>query len=72
MIPDPSELDMVEKNLLILDDCFLGAQNKTAAYYTRVGIIIVIPFTYHRITLDYHRQEKIPTLLYYFHKIQKI
>ena len=35
MIPDPSELDVVEKNLLILDDCFLGPQNKAEAYYTR-------------------------------------
>ena len=26
---------MNEKNLLILDDCFLGAQNKAEAYYTR-------------------------------------
>ena len=28
MIPDPSELNMVEKNLLILDDCFLGHRTK--------------------------------------------
>ena len=34
-IPDPTELDVVEKNLLILDDCFLGPQNKAEAYYTR-------------------------------------
>ena len=34
-IPDPSELDVKEKNLLILDDCFLGPQNKAEAYYTR-------------------------------------
>ena len=34
MIPDPSELDVVEKNLLILDDCFLGPQNKAESYYT--------------------------------------
>ena len=34
-IPDPSELDSSEKNLLILDDCFLGRQNKAEAYYTR-------------------------------------
>ena len=32
-IPDPSALDPVQKNLLMLDDCFLGKQNK--AYYTR-------------------------------------
>ena len=35
MIPDPSELDVLQKNLLILDDCFLGQQNKAEAYYTR-------------------------------------
>ena len=35
MIPDPAELDVEEKNLLILDDCFLGKQNKAEAYYTR-------------------------------------
>ena len=35
MIPDPSELDAVEKNLQILDDCFLGPKNKAGAYYTR-------------------------------------
>ena len=32
---DPTELDVVGKNLLILDDCFLGPQNKAEAYYTR-------------------------------------
>ena len=35
MIPDPKELSKDEKNLLILDDCFLGPQNKAEAYYTR-------------------------------------
>ena len=34
-IPDPSSLNTAEKNLLILDDCFLGKQNKAEAYYTR-------------------------------------
>ena len=34
-IPDPSCLNAAEKNLLILDDCFLGKQNKAEAYYTR-------------------------------------
>ena len=33
-IPDSSVLDM-QKNLLLLDDCFLGKQNKAEAYYTR-------------------------------------
>ena len=35
LIPDPSELNVEEKNLLILDDCFLGPQTKAEAYYTR-------------------------------------
>ena len=35
MIPDPTQLCVDEKNLLILDDCFLGPQNKAEAYYTR-------------------------------------
>ena len=34
-IPDPTELDVVENNVLILDHCFLGPQNKAEAYYTR-------------------------------------
>ena len=34
-IQDPSALDPAQKNLLLLDDCFLGKQNKAEAYYTR-------------------------------------
>ena len=34
-IPDPRDLNSNDKNLLILDDCFLGKQNKAEAYYTR-------------------------------------
>ena len=34
-IPDPSALDPAQKNLLLLDDCFLDKQNKAEAYYTR-------------------------------------
>ena len=34
-IPDPSALDPMKNNLLLLDDCFLGKQNKAEAYYTR-------------------------------------
>ena len=34
-IPDPKDLNPTEKNLLILDDCFLGPQNKAEAFYTR-------------------------------------
>ena len=48
MIPDSSELDVVEKKLHILDVCFLGPPTIQG-----VGIIIVIPFTYRRITLYY-------------------
>ena len=31
-IPDPSALDPMQKNLVLLDDCFLGKQNKAEAY----------------------------------------
>ena len=34
-IQDPSALDPMQKNLLLLEDCFLGKQNKAEAYYTR-------------------------------------
>ena len=35
-IPDPSALDPTQMNLLLLDDCFLGKQDKAEAYnYTR-------------------------------------
>ena len=34
-IPHPSALDPTQKNLLLLDDCFLGKQNKAEACYTR-------------------------------------
>ena len=33
-IPDPSALDPTQQNLLLLDDCILGRQNKAEAYYT--------------------------------------
>ena len=36
-IPDPSALDPTQKNLLLLDECFLRKQNKADAYYTRGG-----------------------------------
>ena len=34
-IPDPTELNKSDRNLLILDDCYLGKQNKIESYYTR-------------------------------------
>ena len=34
-IPDTSALNPMQKNLLLLDDCFLGKQNEAEAYYTR-------------------------------------
>ena len=37
IIPDPSALDPMQKNLLLLDDCFPGKRNKAEAYYTRGG-----------------------------------
>ena len=35
MIPDPSEEDRLQRNLLVLDDVMLGPQNKVEAYFTR-------------------------------------
>lgn len=35
LIPDPKTLDPKLKNLLILDDCYLGKQGKAQTYYTR-------------------------------------
>lgn len=35
LIPDPKTLDPKLKNLLILDDCYLGKQSKAQTYYTR-------------------------------------
>ncbi len=34
-IPDPSELNPEDNNLMVMDDCVLGSQNKAEAYYTR-------------------------------------
>ena len=34
-IPDPSELNENNKNLMVFDDCILEKQNKADAYYTR-------------------------------------
>ena len=35
LIPDPGELNVEGKNLLILDDCLLGPHCKAKAHYTR-------------------------------------
>ena len=35
MMPNPADLSVKEKNLLILDDCFLGKQSKGEGYFTR-------------------------------------
>ena len=35
LIPDPKTLDTNLKNLLILDDCYLGKQSMAQSYYTR-------------------------------------
>ena len=34
-IPNPRALEPGQKNLLLLDDCLLGKQNKADAYFTR-------------------------------------
>ena len=35
LIPDPSEFDVMKKNVLVLDDVLLGPQNKIEDMYTR-------------------------------------
>ena len=35
LVPDPKSLDKKLKNLLILDDCYLGKQSTSRAYFTR-------------------------------------
>ena len=35
LVPDPKSLDKNLKNLLILDDCYLGKQSASKAYFTR-------------------------------------
>ena len=34
-IPDPKSLNPKLKNVIILDDCYLGPQNKAGAFYSR-------------------------------------
>ena len=69
-IPDPSELNVEEKNLLILNDCKIKPK-----HITREGnTIIVIHFTYHKPISVYHVKllERMRILSFCFHKTQKI
>ena len=74
--PYPSALDPTQKNMLLVDDCFLGRQNKAEAYYTRGRhnncdrIYIAIGYTLHKIISDYLdiQFEKTQTLLSCSHK----
>ena len=73
-IPDPSALDPTQKNLLLLDDCFLGKQNKAKAYYTRGRHnncdTIYIPQNYFRLpAIQFGR---IQTLLFFSRKTRRI
>ena len=74
-IPDPSPLDPTQKNLLLLDDCFLGKQNKAEAYYTRGRhnncdtIYIAQNYFRLRLRLQFGR---IQTLLSFSHKTRSI
>ena len=65
-IPDPSALDPEQKNLLLLDDCFLGKQSKAEAYYTR-GTLLKSISDYLEIQF-----EKIQTLLSFSHKTRRV
>ena len=64
-IADPSALDPMQKNLLLLDDCFLGKQNETNDTILEVDTTTVIGYTLHRTISVYHdiQIEKIQTLL---------
>ena len=68
-IPDPSALGPAQKNLFLLDDCFIGRQNKADAYYTQ-GRQIAIHYTLPKSISDYLdiQFEKIQTLLSCPHK----
>ena len=67
-IPDPSALDPMQKNLLLLDDCFLGKQNKAKAYYTRSRHnncdTIYIAQNYFRLPLHTVRENSIFIILF--------
>ena len=68
-IPDPKDLNPDEKNLLILDDCFLGKQNKAEAYYTRGRhnncdtLYIYIPKLFSPTTTDNTREHKLYSII---------
>ena len=73
-IPDPSAMDPTQKNLLLLDDCFLGKQNKAEAYYTRGRHnncdTIYIAQNYFR--LPRHTIRENSNLIILFHKTRRI
>ena len=75
-IPDPSDLDTSQKNLLLLDDCFLGKQNKAEAYYTRGrhNNTTTIGYTLLKTTSAYPAIQfgRIQTLLSFSHKTRRI
>ena len=56
MIPDPAELNVEEKNLLILAYCFRGKQNKEERITREDDTIIAIHFTFPCTTSNYLRK----------------
>ena len=58
-IPDPSALDPMQKNLLLLDDCFLGKQVDTTT---------VIRYTFPK-TISVYSGIQFQTLLFRSHKM---
>ena len=73
-IPDPSALNPTQKNLLLLDDCFLSKPNKAEAYYTGGRTTVVIRYTLLRTISVYHGIQfgRIRTLLSFSHKTRRI
>ena len=72
LIPDPWSLDKRLKNLLILDDCYLGKQSTSRAYFTRErhsNCDVFYKIIYPSLEISF---VKILTLSFYSHKIQRV
>ena len=73
-IPDPSTLDPMLKNLLLLDDCFLVSRKKPRRTTLEVDTTIAIRYTLLKTISDYLdiQFEKIQTLLSCSYKTRRI
>ena len=73
-IPDPSALDPTQKNLLLLDDCFLGKQIKPKRITPVVDTPIAIRYTLLKTISVYLDKQfgRIQTSLSFSHKTRRI